>query len=163
LPAPVAHKKRLAGSDPDERDEKKTQVVVDALGAGLVKTAGRTTDGSLVQHLDLRLNAPDDKEEGFEHRPYYIRPAGGIKPCLLAIYHCSRRTELSEALKFLDVSRKISSVGEARDSIPHALSIRRFGRIVLDTVDQLVYRKPLHVRSADGSTFPTLLTIPKRA
>jgi hypothetical protein len=28
------------------------------------------------------LNAADDKEEGFEHGPYYIRPAGCIKTSL---------------------------------------------------------------------------------
>jgi hypothetical protein len=67
-PASVAYEKRLAGFNLDERNEKKAQVVVDALGVSLEKAAGRTANGSLVQDPDLGLNAADDKKKGFEHR-----------------------------------------------------------------------------------------------
>lgn len=56
--------------------------MVDALGASLVKTAGRAAHRFLVQNPDPGLNAADDKKEGFKHGISYNRFAGGIKSSL---------------------------------------------------------------------------------
>lgn len=65
--AAVADKGRLAGFDPEHRNEKDAQIVVHPLEIGLMQSAPGAAPGGFFQDSDLGLDAAYEKEEAFDH------------------------------------------------------------------------------------------------
>ncbi len=64
LLAPSAEQHRGALSDPQQRNEEETEIVVHPLKIGLVQSAGGASFRFLVQHLGFGLDTGNDKTHG---------------------------------------------------------------------------------------------------
>jgi hypothetical protein len=132
LLAASADEDRLAGFNPEHRDEKNAQIVVHPLEIGLMQSAPWAAPGGFVQGFDLGLEAPDKEKKALDHGDAPRRYAGigaSITSC--------RRIFIDPALHTtLNLSRQAGPKRRERKNRHRLLS---FGGFVLDRQYELVY------------------------